>query len=121
MDVSKLKSFTLEINGQYKAVYHKDEADDVINGLLSKLHQESHAYDILYYRHKKLEEAAEKLKEKISENENSTQSDTAGIVNCKGIDQLKDSLIKICDAYEAEHKNSDIQAKIEIIFIDEKK
>ena len=47
------------------------------------------------------------------------QSATAGIVNCKGIDQLKDSLIKICNAYEAEHKNSDIQAKIEIIFIDE--
>lgn len=86
MDVSKLKSFTLEINGQYKAVYHKNEADDVINELLSKLHQESHSYDILFYRYKKLEEFAEKLKEKISENENSTQSETAEIMNCKGID-----------------------------------
>ena len=49
------------------------------------------------------------------------QSATAGIVNCKGIDKLKESLNKIRDAYEAEHKNSEIQAKIEIIFIDEKK
>lgn len=48
------------------------------------------------------------------------QSATAGIVNCKGIYKLKESLNKICDAYEAEHKNSEIQAKIEIIFIDEK-
>lgn len=69
MDVTKLKSFTLEINGQYKAVYLKDEADDVINGLLSKLRQELHSYDILFYRYKKLEEYAEKLKEKISDNE----------------------------------------------------
>lgn len=63
MNANKLKSFTLEINGQYRAVYRKDEADNVINDLLSKLHQESHAYDILYYRYKRLEEAAKKLKE----------------------------------------------------------
>lgn len=75
MDASKLKSFTLEINGQYKAVYRKDEADDVINDLLSKLRQESHAYDILYYKYKKLEEAAEKLKEEKE------QAETARIVS----------------------------------------
>lgn len=49
------------------------------------------------------------------------QSSTAGIVNCKGIVELRKALGKICDEYEAEHKNSEIQAKIEIIFIDEKK
>lgn len=48
------------------------------------------------------------------------QSATMGIVNCKGIGELRKALDKICDEYEAEHKNSDIQAKIEIIFIDEK-
>ena len=48
------------------------------------------------------------------------QSATAGIVNCKGIGEIRKALDKICDEYEAEHKNSEIQAKIEIIFIDEK-
>lgn len=69
MDASKLKSFTLEINGQYKAVYYKDEADDVINDLQSKLRQELHSYDILFYRYKKLEEAAKKLKEEKEHSE----------------------------------------------------
>lgn len=48
------------------------------------------------------------------------QSATMGIVNCKGIGELRKALDKICDKYEAEHKNSEIQVKIEIIFIDDK-
>ena len=33
---------------------------------------------------------------------------------------ISEEFAKFCDEYEAEHKNSEIQAKIESIFIDEK-
>jgi hypothetical protein len=49
------------------------------------------------------------------------QSATMGIVNCKGIGELRKALDKICDEYEDGHENSEIQAKIEIIFIDPEK